>query len=435
MMLTYHLELAIRSLRRSKVLTVLMILAIAMGIGASMTTLVIYHSLADDPLPGRSDHVYRVQLDARELETYAPGIEPDDQLTRFDAETLLRDARAERQAMMTGGRVALAPPGSTIAPFFGEARYTSADFFPMFGVPLRVGRAWTAAEDRAHERVAVISEALNERLFGAADGIGKSVLVNEIAFRVIGVVGAWRAAPRFYDLHRTTYGPLEEVFVPMSTAIEIKLQHSGSTSCWGEGVTLDQTALNAPCSWIQYWAELGDPAAADAYRGYLENYSRAQHAAGRFERPANVRLRNVTDWLVAQKVVPEDARLQVWLAYGFLLVCLVNTIGLLLAKCLRRGPEIAIRRALGASRADIVAQFLIEAGLIGTLGGMLGLVVAAVGFFVVRHNATAVGQLIPTDWPTLVIAFGAQLFATLLVGLLPAWRGSAIPPAHQLKSA
>ena len=50
--------------------------------------------------------------------------------------------------------------------------------------------------------------------------------------------------------------------------------------------------------------------------------------AGRFERPANVRLRNVMQWLDQQQVLPADVRLQTWLAFGFLLVCVVNMVGL-----------------------------------------------------------------------------------------------------------
>jgi hypothetical protein len=57
-------------------------------------------------------------------------------------------------------------------------------------------------------------------------------------------------------------------------------------------------------------------------------------------------------------VVPGDVRLQMWLAFGFLRVCLVNTVGLLLAKFLRRSGEIGVRRALGASRAEIFLQCL-----------------------------------------------------------------------------
>ena len=117
--------------------------------------------------------------------------------------------------------------------------------------------------------------------------------------------------------------------------------------CWGDCKD-DPTSLNAPCVWTQYWVELASPAKVADYRQYLENYSDQQRSAGRFERPNNIRLRNVMQWLDFNHVVPEDVRLQAWLAFGFLLVCLVNTVGLLLAKFLRRSGEIGVRRALGA---------------------------------------------------------------------------------------
>ncbi|MGM3262627.1 ABC transporter permease, partial [Klebsiella pneumoniae] len=99
----------------------------------------------------------------------------------------------------------------------------------------------------------------------------------------------------------------------------------------------------------QYWVEM-DPAKAGDYRRYLENYSTQQREAGRFKHPPNVRLRTVMEWLDFNGAVPSDVRLQLWLALGFLGVCLVNTVGLLLAKFLRRSGEIGVRRALGASR-------------------------------------------------------------------------------------
>ena len=81
----------------------------------------------------------------------------------------------------------------------------------------------------------------------------------------------------------------------------------------------------------------------------MDNYSQHQKDAGRYQRTPNTRLRDIMEWLDYNKVVPGDVHLQLWLALAFLLVCLVNTVGLLLAKFLRRSSEIGVRRALGAS--------------------------------------------------------------------------------------
>ena len=76
-MLGYYLQLALRSFRNSKVLTALMVLAIALGIGASMTTITVFHVLSGDPIPDKSDRLFYVQLDAASMHGYASGEEPD----------------------------------------------------------------------------------------------------------------------------------------------------------------------------------------------------------------------------------------------------------------------------------------------------------------------------------------------------------------------
>jgi len=132
--------------------------------------------------------------------------------------------------------------------------------------------------------------------------------------------------------------------------------------------------------------------------------------------------------------VPNDARLQTWVALGFLLVCLLNTIGLLLTKFLRRSPEIGVRRALGASKRSIFTQLLIEAGMIGIAGGLLGLLLAWLGLWAVRHQPTSYAELAHLDLPMLAGTFGLAVVSSLLAGLLPAWRGCQVTPALQLKS-
>lgn len=433
-MLAYYFNLALRSFRRNKALTALMVLAIALGIGATMTTLTVFRVLSGDPIPGKSDRLFLVQLDVEALGTQEPGGEPSEQLTRFDAEELLRQARGHRQAMMVGGRTIIEPASSTLKPFIDQSRYTSADFFPMFEVPFAHGGGWTRADDEARARVVVISGTLNERLFDGADSTGRDLRINGEALRIVGVLGDWSPSPKFYDLNTGAYGRQEQVFVPFSTAMDLDFGTSGITNCFGSDPVNDPRALNASCMWIQYWVELESPAQARGYKAMLENYSAQQKAAGRFEREPNVRLRNVMEWLGYREVVPGDVRLQMWLALGFLLVCLLNTVGLLLAKFLRRGGEIGVRRALGASRRDIFLQCLVEAGAVGLAGGALGLGLALLGLWAVRQRPTGYAALAQLDGQMLVVTFVLALIASLLAGLLPAWRAMQITPAVQLKS-
>ena len=96
-MFSYYLDLARRSFRRNIALTALMVVAIAFGVGASMTTLTVLRTLSADPIPGKSHHLFNVQLDPRKLQGYAPGVEPPEQLTRADAEALLRARKAHEE--------------------------------------------------------------------------------------------------------------------------------------------------------------------------------------------------------------------------------------------------------------------------------------------------------------------------------------------------
>lgn len=432
-MFAYYCNLALRSFRRDKALTVLMVLAIALGIGACMTTLTTFYVLSGDPIPTKSSNLYYVQLDPAEMNDYTPGEEPSQQVTRYDAEALLREKRGDRQAMMTGGGVSVSPEREGVVPFVTDARYTSADFFQMFEVPLLYGQGWSAKEDEAHARVAVISKSLNDKVFGGGDSTGKQLRIDQADFTVVGVVDEWRPTPRFYDMNSDHYGTLEDVFLPFTTSRDLKMSRSGSMDCWGDSEG-DSTSATAPCVWIQYWVELDTQAKAAAYKDYLVNYSDQQRAAGRYKRPTNVRLRNVMEWLEFNRVVPTDVMMQLWLGIGFLLVCLVNTVGLLLAKFLRRGSEIGVRRALGASRRAIFTQCLVEAGAVGLAGGILGLGLSLLGLWAVRQQPSSYAQLAHLDLGMLLLTFVLSIVASVLAGLLPAWRAMQVTPAIQLKS-
>ncbi len=433
-MLLHYLELAARSARASKGLSALMVLALALGIGACMTTLTVYHVLSGDPIPAKSSRLFNVQLDAADKVGWKAGEEPVLDLTRFDATALLRDRKARRQAMMSGTNVAVEVADGHVKPIFSSTRYTTADFFAMFDAPWQFGGGWSAADDEGEARVAVISSALNDKLLGGADSVGREIIVRGQPLRVVGVLKPWKFQPHFYDMTLGGFAESEDFFLPFSTAMLLKVGHWGNMDCWGKGANGGTPYdMNASCAFIQYWVELDRPEDAGAYRDYLVHYSDAQRAAGRFERPTNVRLRDVMGWLDAQKVLPADVRLQTWLAFGFLLVCVVNMVGLLLAKTLRRAGEIGVRRALGATRGAIFAQFVVEAGLLGLVGAVLGLLFANAGLWLVRHSPSDYARLAELDAAMLALTLGLALLASLCAGLLPAWRAALVTPAVQLK--
>ncbi|HXC60953.1 MAG TPA: ABC transporter permease [Steroidobacteraceae bacterium] len=434
-MFAHYFHLALRSFRRNKAITALMVLAIALGIGACMTTLTVFHVLSGDPVPDRSSRLFHPQLEPRSKSGYVKGEEPPVQLTRFDAEKLLRDRKGDRQAMMTGGQVAVTPQQTNIEPFISNARFTSADMFPLFAMPFQFGRGWSGADDEGHARVAVLSRDLNQRLFAGENSVGRTVRFDKTDFTVIGVLDDWRPTPKFYDMFGARgYGQTEGLYLPFSTAVELKMQRSGSMDCWDADTTGDSTSLNAPCVWIQYWVQLDTPAKKAAYLQYLGNYSDQQRAAGRYQRPTIVKLRNVREWMEFHHVLPSDVTMQMWLALAFLAVCLLNTIGLLLAKFLRRGGEIGVRRALGATRGAIFRQLMMEAGTIGLAGGLLGLGFAWLGLWAVRHQPVDYADLARLDPSMLLLTFLIAIACSLLAGALPAWRAMQITPAVQLKA-
>ena len=433
-MFGYYLDLALRSLKRNRVLTALMVLAIALGIGASMTTLTVLHVLSGDPLPGTSSMLFYPQIDPRDMDGYEPGKEPPRQVTWTDGQNLMRAKRGDRQALMTGGAVPVQPAQSGIEPFYSDARYTTADFFPMFKVPFLYGHGWSAAEDESKARVVVITRTLNDKLFGGKDSTGQTLRMKDLAFQVIGVLDTWRPNPHFYDVYMGNYAASEDVFVPLSTSRDAHFDHNGSTDCWGTGGGDQEHAETSPCVWLQFWVQLDSAAKVASYKEFLVHYSQEQKSLGRFERPPNVRLPDLMAWLDINKVVPGDVRLQTWLAFGFLLVCLVNTVGLMLAKFLRRAGELGVRRALGASKREVFAQLLVESGVIGLAGAIGGLLLAFLGLWLVRLQPSSYASLAHLDLKMLLITFVLAIGSTLLAGLLPAWRACQITPALQLKS-
>ena len=433
-MFGYYLDLAWRSLRRHWIMTSLMVLAIGLGIGASMTMLTVLHVMTGDPMPGRSAQLYRPYLNPLPLDYKADGDwNPSDNFTWPDAVALLDAHKAVHQAAMSAGSVLVHPPRAGVRPFFVTGHYTTADFFAMFHVPFLEGHGWSKSADENRARVVVLSEELARKLFGHIDVVGKSVRLGENLFRVVGVTAHWRPQPLFYDdASASAFGQPDRFFLPLATAVGLKLDINGNVSTWVKG----KSDITGPStSWLQFWVELDTPAQIAAYRRFLVHYSAQQKALGRFQKPAeSARLYGLMQWLEHKNLVPSDVRMQMWLALGFLFVCMVNVVALLLAKFLRRSGEISVRRALGARRRDIFRQFGMESALIGLVGGILGVVTAELGLWSVRQRADDYAHLAHMDVGMLLGTLVLAIMVTIAAGLLPAWRACRVAPVLQLKT-
>src|ERR1700722_1905689 len=439
-MFTYYFSLALRSLRRNVVLTVLMIAAIGVGIGASMTTLTVFRAMADDPIPSKSRQLFAVQID-----NWGPVkavVTPDKdnlqpEISYPDAIGLMNVHAARRQSAMYTTGFALTPSNPDLRPFQVQARAAYADFFPMFDVPFRYGGSWTRADDEGHADVVVISRELNDKVFGGANSVGKTLNLDDHQYRVVGVLDRWEPTPKFYDLNNNKYGKAEAAFIPFTRAIDQQLTTWGNSNCAGDRLPVPgwEGRLHSECIWLQFWAELPNADDVARYRAFLNNYAAEQRRAGRFHWAPNTRIRDVREWLPYEHAVSTEVRILVLVSFSFLLVCLLNAMGLMLAKIMGRATDIGVRRALGANRRAIFAQCLIEAGVVGLAGGLLGLALTGLGILGLRSLLTdEVNRLTHFSLSDVAIAVTLSVSATTLAGLYPTWRAAQVQPAWQLKA-
>lgn len=439
-MFSYYVRLALASIRRTPVLSALMVLALGLGIGAFMTTFTVYYLMSGDPIPHKSDRLYAVQLDNWDPNDppteSAKDLEP--QVTYKDGQNLLNaQTPAVRQAQMYASGV-IVVPDSDEAPFDESVRATYHTFFEMFDVPFLYGRSWSSREDEDHAATVVIGRDLNNRLFNGENSVGRSIQLDDNFFQIVGVIDDWQPTPRFYHVDAGgKFEDTEQIYLPFTWAVDQPLLPRGNTNCWkpiDDSLPLMEAFLQSECVWNQFWVELETPEQAAAYKDFLDNYVRDQKEIGRFERPLNTFISTVPEWLEINEVVTNDNRVLVRLSFLFLLVCVLNTVGLLMAKFLGKGGEVALRRAMGASRGAIFSQNLVEVGMIGVLGGITGSGLAWLGLQAVENLYRGYQHLVQLDPLMLTSAVGLATLSAILAGLYPVWRVSRLAPAGILKT-
>jgi putative ABC transport system permease protein len=445
-MFAYYTRLAFKSFRRNPGISALMVLAIALGIAVCVMTLTVYHAMSGNPIWWKNDRLYTVTMDNwdpnRPYHSHHMLNLPPPEMTYKDAKYLAASGIPERKVVMYSAEGVISGAG-TAPPDRLSTRITTADFFSMFEVPFRYGNGWSATADDPPQPVIVLSREENDKLFGGANSVGRTLRLNDHEFRIVGVLDDWFPRPRYYDLNGGAFQPPEGAYIPYGWGPQLELLNNEENDCWKpEKIDTFKDYMGSDCVWQQMWVELPDAASRERMQSFIDGYWAEQRKAGRFQRPRNNRLTDVAQWLRDLEVVDNDNRVLVGLAFAFLALCLINTVGLLLAKFLNGAPITGVRRALGASRRQIFMQHLVEVSVVSSLGALLGLALAVLGLNAIRHmyasahlgHSGGYQELMHFDVVGVMWALLLAVVATLAAGLYPAWRIGRLPPALYLKS-
>ena len=395
-----------------------------------MTMVSVVHVISRNPLPDKADQLFYPHLTPGPAGfKQAMDVDPGELFTWIDGQNLLAAKAASKQALMSGGRTVLAQSDGSQG-FFAKGRYTTPDIFDMFDMKFISGGPWTSKDEEDRSRVIVLAEKTARTLFGSTQVVGRPISVQGHSFVVGGVLRNWPVKPLFYggSMGDAAFRSEDEFFIPLNTAIPLDLPVSSSTTCWGK----DTSRTGSDCGWLQFWVQLKGESEVSRYKSFLKDYWRSQIAYDRTTNGDPIRLLTMGERLRELKLVPNEVRLQLMLSIGLLVICVVNSASILLARFMGRKKEASLLRALGATRAGLFVHYLWESLIIGLIAAAASFAFAQIGLFIVRTRPDGYAALAKIDVQMVMMTIAAAIASLLIAGAIPAWQLGRVNPAENL---
>jgi predicted permease len=381
----------LRQVRRNPAFSAIAIATLALGIGVNTAMFSAVDAVLIRPLPyADADRLVMVWDDS----------------TRTGGESKFYSTPAEwhewRRHNTVFTDIAASQPGDAILSGDGEpeelpARKVSGNFWSVLGAQPLLGRVFTEDEDARGTRVVVISHGLWQRRFGASpDVVGRTMTLNDHSYEVVGVM------------------PREFYFLP-ARDIDVWMPTSFSPAMLGHWSWHDVHCVARLKSSVSLH-QASESMAALSLRLSAQYVPLARSAV---VTPLREELAGKT---YMSLIVLLGA------AGAVLLIACVNLANLLMARGAVRRREVAVRAALGAGRARLITQFLIESLVLAGLGALAGLALAipAMRFLETLVPQTMAAVHLTLDWRVLAVSAAIAIAAGVTFGLVPAIRGSRL---------
>jgi macrolide transport system ATP-binding/permease protein len=279
---------------------------------------------------------------------------------------------------------------------------TTIDYVGLRSMQPDIGRNFDKLEETARARVALLGRTVVENIFGSKDPIGAQIRINRVYFQVIGILPE-KGSNGWQDRD-------DVIIVPLETAMRrvFGFEHIHSVDIQVDTIDNMQDVERQTKKILQIRKRISDDRVDDA-----------------------ISIRNMADIQEALSATNKIMSLLLSIVASIsLLVGGIGVMNIMLVSVTERTREIGLRKALGATRMDVLSQFLFEAALLGIIGGCLGI---AVGWGATKITATF------TKWPfeisifTVTVVASITAFVGIIFGFWPAKKAADMLPIQALK--